>query len=192
MSDGLVFRKDIINDRNQLYVPIEMENNIIRIIHEKIGHLGVNKTVEKLRQNYWFPKLRKKVDKFIRNCVKCIIYSPAGRSNDHSLYSIPKVPVPFHTIHIDHFGPLPSIQSVRKYVLVVVDGFTKHVKIYAVKSVSSKEVCMSLQNYFDNFSRPVRIVTDRGTCFTSKETFFYKVTSNILKHLWLLHRQTDR
>ncbi|KAI8116342.1 Transposon Tf2-11 polyprotein [Lucilia cuprina] len=182
LVDGIVFRKEEGNDRRQMYVPVEMENNIIPIIHEKIGHLGVDKTVEKLRQNYWFPKLRKKVVSYIKNCAKCIIYSPSSCFNEHNLYCIPKEPIPFHTIHVDHFGPLPSIRSVRKHVLVVIDGFTKHVKLYPVKSVSSKEVCMSLQKYFDNFSRQVRIIIDRGTCFTSVE-FSEFLSQNNINHV---------
>lgn len=35
LKDGLVFRRDKMN-RLQLYVPAEMEQNVIRLIHEKI------------------------------------------------------------------------------------------------------------------------------------------------------------
>lgn len=41
---------------------------------------------------------------------------------------IPKIPLPFDTIHIDHFGPITAIKSKRKHVLVVIDSFKKFVK----------------------------------------------------------------
>lgn len=135
--------------------------------------------MEQLRKNYWFPKLRKRVKNFIRNCLKCIIYSPEARSNRHNLFNIPKKPEPFDTLHVDHFGPLPSVRSVRKHVFVVVDSFTKHVKLFAVKTTSTKEVCAALQKYFDYYSRPRRIISDRGSCFTSQMFADFMVRNNI-------------
>lgn len=74
-----------------------------------------------------------------------------------------------NTVQLDHFGPLPAITSKKKHLLVVVDAFTKYVKLYPVNSTSPKEVICSLQKYFEYYSRPVRIISDRGSCFTSNE-----------------------
>lgn len=178
MKDGIIFRK---NPRNQLlmYVPSEMESNLIRHIHEKIGHLGVTKCYEQLKMHYWFPNMMNKVEKFIQNCIRCIMYSAPARTNQRNLYNIPKEPIPFHTLHLDHFGPLPSLQSKRKHILVVVDAFTKFVKLYPVVSTSTKEVCASLNKYFEYYSRPSRIITDRGSAFTSLEFSNYLLERNI-------------
>ena len=63
LNDGLVFR--IGSDEfSQLYVSFDMEQNVIRMIHEKICHLGVEKTCNQIRKNYWFPGIR-----------RCIMYS---------------------------------------------------------------------------------------------------------------------
>lgn len=94
-------------------------------------------------------------------------------------YSITKKPIPFHSVHIDHFGPLPSMISKRKYLLMVIDAFTKYVKLYPVNSTSSKEVNASLDKYFEYYSRPKRIITDRGSCFTSLEFTEYLQEHNI-------------
>lgn len=117
---------------------------------------------------------------YIQNCVKCIMYSPLARTNNRNLHSIPKKPVPFGTLHIDHYGPLPSLASKRKHILVIVDAFTKHVKLYPVNSTSTKEVVLSLQKYFEYFSRPFRIISDRGSCFTSSEFSNFIEKNNII------------
>lgn len=95
---------------------------------------------------------------------------------------IPKVPDPFHTVHIDHFEPLPAVISKRKHILVIIDAFTKMVKLYPVNSTSTMEVNCCLQKYFEYYSRPTRIISDRGTCFTSAEfeNFFLK---NNIEHV---------
>ena len=101
-----------------------MEQNIIRSIHEKLAHLSVSKCVDQLLLHYWFPDMTNKVEKFMRNGLKCILHSASPHSNDRYLHMIPKNPVPFDTIHIDHFGPLPSIVSKRKHIVVIIDAFT--------------------------------------------------------------------
>lgn len=97
------------------------------------------------------------------------MHTPPRRINERQLHSIPKAPVPFDTIHIDHFGPLTHTLNKNKHILVVIDSFTKFVKLYPANTTSSKEVCAALQKYFDYYSRPRRIIADRGTCFTSTE-----------------------
>lgn len=98
------------------------------------------------------------------------------------MYPIEKISVPFDTLHVDHFGPLPSINSKRKHVLVhmvVIDGFTKFVRLYAVNAPGTKVACCALEKYFDYCNRPRRIISDRGTCFRSDE--FAKFVSD--KHI---------
>lgn len=157
-----------------------MEENIIRMVHEKICHLGIEKTYQQIIKNYWFEHVKEKTDQFINNCLRFIMCSPPARINKRNLYNIPKKPIPFDTIHIDHFGPLPAtVKSVRKHLLIVIDGFTKFVKLYPVKSTSTKEVMASLEKYYQNYSRPNRIVSDRATCFRSFEFHEHTLKNNI-------------
>lgn len=175
LSDGIIYKKGRDGDL-KFYVPKSMEVEVIRTIHEKCGHFGITKTIDYLRKNYWFPDMRKFVEQYIRNCIKCIIFSEPTKKNQVALHSIPKSPVPFDTLHIDHFGPLPSVTSKKKHILVVTDAFTKHTKLYPVNATSTKEVNCALEKYFEYYDRPRRIISDRGSCFTSGEfsTFMNK------------------
>lgn len=76
----------------QLYVPYEMEENIIRLTHEKYGHFGVDKCMIQNRKHYWFPGMKEKIEKFIPNCLKCIYYT-GPRQNSRNMYPIEKVSV---------------------------------------------------------------------------------------------------
>ncbi|XP_053968796.1 uncharacterized protein K02A2.6-like [Anastrepha ludens] len=178
LMDGVVYKRNQ-DGKMALYVPHEMESNVIRVIHEKMGHLATEKTHEKLKLYYWFPNMRLKVERFVRNCLKCIMYATPPQNKERTLYPISKTALPFDTIHLDHFGPLPSIRSKRKHILVVVDGFTKFVKLYPCNTTSAKEVINALDKYFSYYSRPRRIVTDRGTCFTSLEFSSFLTKRNV-------------
>lgn len=178
LDDGIVYRKTS-DGALLLYVPSEMENNIIRIVHEKLCHLGSAKVVAEIKRFYWFPNMDKKVRDFICNCLKCIMYSVPRHANYRTLHNIPKKPIPFDTLHIDHFGPLPSIVSKKKHILVVVDAFTKFIKLYPVNTTSTIDLKGCLNKYFECYSRPRRIVSDRGSCFTSLEFSEFLLNNNI-------------
>ena len=179
LCNGLVYRK-LSDTRSALYVPSEMEDNVIRLVHEKACHLSVDKCYDQIRLHYWFPSMHRKIVSFVQNCIRCIMHNPPTRVNQRHLHSIPKEPVPFDTLHIDHLGPLSQILNKNKHILVVIDAFTKFVKLYPVNTTSTKEVCLAMQKYFDYYSRPRRIVSDRGTCFTSSEFASFLSDRNVI------------
>lgn len=52
-------------------------------------------------------------------------------------------------------------------------------KIFPVKTINTNEVIAILKNYFKDYSRPKRIISDRGGCFTSHEFHNFLVNNNI-------------
>lgn len=85
------------------------------------------------------------------------------------MISIPKGDVPFDTIHVDHFGPLAKTQCQYQYILVIIDAYTKCVKLFPCTTTKTKPAIKHLEKYFQNYSKPRRLVSDRRTCFTSSE-----------------------
>lgn len=53
-------------------------------------------------------------------------------------------------------------------MLAVIDALTKFTKLYAVNTGTKETVC-ALRTYFIEYSRPKRIINDRGTGLKSKE-----------------------
>lgn len=167
LQEGLVYRK--VDEKSLFYVPSVLEYNVIRANHDDLGHFGVEKVYNLITKTYWFPSIRKKVEIHIRNCLKCVQFSPNSGKVEGDLHSIPKGKLPFHTIHVDHLGPLSTTSQKYKHIFVVVDGFSKFVKLYPVRSTTSKETINCLISYFNAYSRPIRLISDRGTAFTSAE-----------------------
>lgn len=181
LQNGLVYKTNS-DGLLRFYVPASMESNVIRAGHDDMGHFGVEKVMSQISKAYWFPKMKEKVQSHIRSCLKCIQFSPNSGRVEGELHSIPKGKVPFDTILIDHLGPLESTRNKFRHILLIIDGFTKFVRLFAVKSTTSKETIACLASYFANFSRPIRIISDRGTCFTSAE--FAEFTDRLnIKHV---------
>lgn len=64
---------------------------------------------------------------------------------------------------------------------VLIDNFTRFVRLTSVKSTSSQNVLRSLKELVNDFGLPERIISDRGSCFTSKQFEEY-CTENGIKH----------
>jgi len=89
---------------------------------------------------------------------------------------------PFLTIHVDHFGPLNQTKGRFKHILVIVDAFSKFVSLYPVRTVAAKETYSKLSQYFKHYSKPIKIVSDRGSCFRS-EIFREFCQTHEIKHI---------
>lgn len=156
---------------------------IIRANHDEIGHFAVDKTVERIKSCYWFPKMKKVISKYIKNCINCIYYKNIHGRKEGKLFPIPKFAKPFHTLHIDHLGPFVKTTRKNTYLLVTVDSFTKFVFISPVRNTKSKVVITELDKIFKVFGNPKRLICDAGSSFTSKLFVKYCQDKNIRQHV---------
>lgn len=84
-----------------------------------------------------------------------------------TLHPIDKGTIPLDTYHIDHLGPIPSSRKRYNHLFVVTDAFTKFTWIYPTKSTTAEEAVERLKRQATAFGNPRRIISDRGTAFTS-------------------------
>lgn len=108
-----------------------------------------------------------KVKQYIDNCVKCLSNTIASGKAEGEMEITDIVPIPMHTVHADHFGPLQLTVKKYKYILVIVDAYTKFVWLYPCKSTTTDEVITHLSSLIDLFGCPERLISDRGTSFSS-------------------------
>ncbi|GFV81561.1 hypothetical protein TNCV_52851 [Trichonephila clavipes] len=84
------------------------------------------------------------------------------------LNPISKESIPLSTYHVDFIGPLPSTNKSYQHIFSVVDAFTKFTWLYPVKTVSAESALEKLKQQQKTFGNPIRIISDRGSAFTSK------------------------
>lgn len=95
------------------------------------------------------------------------------------MFVIDKGESPLDTFHVDHLGPLASTKKNYKHIFVVVDGFSKFVWLYTTKSTGTAEVIDHLRKQATVFGNPKRIISDRGTAFTSGDFQEYCKTESV-------------
>lgn len=163
-------------------VPKSFIWSVINHVHLELKHLGWEKTLEKLYELYWFPRMAKNVRKFVENCIVCKACKGKTGPSQVALHPIPKVPKPWHTIHVDISGKLTGKSDRKEYAFVIVDGFTKFVLLYRIKTLTGKDAVQCLTRFTHLFGAPARIIADQGKCFTSTEFRVMCSAHNIQLH----------
>nr|CAI5828350.1 unnamed protein product [Callosobruchus analis] len=164
IKDGRLFKKE---DGKLLWVvPRKARCQIARKYHNELGHPGFEKTYKKMREMFYFPRMRNYMKGFIGACIECLYNKVPGGKPQGKLHSIDKIGKPFHTMHLDHLGPFVKSQRGNSYILVAIDGFTKFTFLKAVKNTKSTVTVKALGDIVNLIGFPNRVITDRGTSFT--------------------------
>lgn len=180
IKNNILYRK--INNSSKWVVPTSCRWLICRLNHDDAGHFGFEKTLHRIRRNYWFKKMTNFVKKYVASCLNCLYMKGATGRKPGFLHPISKSTVPFQTIHVDHLGPFVKSKKKHTHIFVIVDAFSKFVFIEPVKSTSVKHVIRALENLIFLFGPPERIISDRGSAFTSKKMLDFCQKFNI-KHV---------
>lgn len=181
VKNGKVFRV-VEEDKLRWVVPRGSLWQILKANHDDVGHFGIEKTLDRIRALHWFPKMRAFVKKYVSSCLECAHHKMPSGAQQGQLHPIEKIEIPFHTIHADHLGPFNKSKKKNSYILVIIDAFTKFINLTPVKSTKSSETIKVLKSHISYFGTPTRLVTDRGSCFTSNK--FKKFTQSLgIKHI---------
>ena len=75
---------------------------------------------------------------------------------------------PWHTIGIDLMGPFPSTARQKRFLLVIVDYFTRWIEVFPMRATTSIEIAEVLVNQvFTRYGLPRYILSDNGPQFVS-------------------------
>ena len=111
--------------------------------------------------------MHKIVTNYICRCLTCELFKPAKENTRAKLQPI-KSTKSFEIIEIDFIGPLPETTNGNKYILSVVDHFSKYAITYATPKQDTQTVIECLTKLFAEFGVPSKILSDQGRMFVSK------------------------
>ena len=90
-------------------------------------------------------------------------YLPA---DDHGSGYFPPPTRLFQRVHIDHVGPLPKSKFGSKFLLVIVDVWSKFALAIPTKTISSEENLRLFKERWCSIFRALEIlISDQGKCF---------------------------
>ncbi len=153
----------------QLCIPQQLRDDILISYHDSVlgGHQGAERTYQKIRYKYFWPTLYEDVQYYCKSCIAC----QEGKRYIHGKRA-PLHPIPpndtFQKLHMDILE-LPETEQGYRYVLVLVDQFSKWPEAFPMKKIGAKEVAKILYNeILCRYGAFSSLVTDRAKNFMSK------------------------
>ena len=189
--NSFVIESDILYQRREkrkgefkyrVVLPISLRERALHLVHTCpfSGHLGVERTLLKARDNFFWIGMKDSVKEYVNSCHECAcakpykIVCPEGRQ-------WPVVPKKFYRVHMDLVGPLPVGHRGHRYICVIVDAFTRYTFIYAMLDKSAVSVAGAVHCFIMKHVCPRVIISDNG------KEFINEVVKGVMKLMKIEH-----
>ena len=125
----------------QLVVPRMLRKEILHLLHshKTAGHLGIAKTLGKLRQRFYWPGHKADVVRWCTHCKACERVNVSLNPKKAPLQPKP-VFRRMDRIACDIMGPMETSHKGNSYILVVADYFSKFTEAYAIPDMTAQTV----------------------------------------------------
>jgi hypothetical protein len=170
LNAGVDSSRSLSSERTLLVIPTSEIRRILELAHDHAtaAHLGHRKTLSRLISRVYWPHMRRDVINYVRACILCQQYKPSNQKPGGLMKPI-IVSEPWHTVGLDITGPLPKTRRGNRFILVVVDYFTKWVELFPLQSTKAITIAqLFLDEVICRFGFPIRVITDNGVQFISK------------------------
>ena len=174
ICDGVLCRRfkmaDGSNSTAQILVPKALHEEVLANLHEGAlgGHLGVNKTLARMKKHFYWPGHYNDVCDWCLNCGICAQHKTPSPKAKAALKNI-VVGYPMQLVAMDIVGPFPESPGGNTHVLVVADYFTRWMEAFPLPNQEASTVASKLvDEFFFRFSPPEQLPSDQGRNFKSE------------------------
>ncbi len=161
----------------QLVAPGKLKQEILHHLHtlRVAGHLGIKRTIENVRNRFYWPGYKKDVALWCEKCDVCA-QKKSGPPRRKAPLSQEPIGAPMERVAMDIIGPLPMTESGNQYILLVGDYFTKWMEEFALPNHTAQTVAETfVEQIVCRFGAPRELHTDQGADFESN--FMHAVCS---------------
>ena len=131
------------------------------------GHLGISKTLGKLRERFFWTGQSLDVKKWCEACNTCSAKKGPARKPRSPLQQY-NVGYSGERVAVDVLGTLPETTAGNRYLLCVMDYFTKWPEAYAIPNQEAQTVANAIvDGYVSRFGIPHELHSDQGRNFES-------------------------
>jgi transposase InsO family protein len=172
IDDGMLFRRKKQKNGSsilQAIVPFSERRTLLGQYHDErtSAHLGVKKTLAKIKRKYYWPGLQKDVKSYIAGCEKCQRRKPPNKTKKAPMQVVTSGS-PMERIATDILGELPKSNNGNRYILVVSDYFTKWTESFPMANMEAATVArIIVEEVVARFGVPGSIHSDQGVQFES-------------------------
>ena len=169
MLDGVLYRSRLDPDTDckvhQLVLPSSERQRALTGLHDDVGHLGRDRTLQLVRARFFWPRMAEDVKEKVRTCPVCI-----KRKTTH-VHRAPLVNItttqPMELVSIDYLTLEPSKGGIEN-ILVITDHFTRLAHAIPTRNQTAKTTAQALYNFFLIYGFPLQLLADQGRNFESR------------------------
>ena len=173
LEQGVLYRKwystDGLFERWQLILPSGLRQQCLELAHtgRTGGHMGSDRTAKQVQQRAFWTSWSKDTRQFVRACPDCACYLRSKAPRQGFMQAAP-VGEPWERISIDICGEFPTSRSGNRYILTVLDLFSRWAESFPIRNHEASTVARVLsEQVFSRFGIPKQILSDRGAEFES-------------------------
>uniref|UniRef100_A0A673CI67 Gypsy retrotransposon integrase-like protein 1 n=1 Tax=Sphaeramia orbicularis TaxID=375764 RepID=A0A673CI67_9TELE len=166
-NNQLMYRKTATLSLKVVVCPAEVKD-ILRQYHVSAvgGHSGINTTMGKIVQHYWWQAMKADVVEYVSTCPNCQIYKKL-RTQAPKLNCV-TVNKPLELVGMDLMGPHPETARGHKYILMFTDYFTKFMDFFPLSTKSAQGVAEGIKTFVSRWGTPARLLSDQGREFVAE------------------------
>ena len=151
-------------DRNIycMVIPKNLVQEACKIAHDE-GHFGERKSIQRAQRLFYWPSLWTDVKRFVKSCPRCQQFRNQGGLN-RKWKELPVVEEKGERVSIDLMD-LYNGQNGYRYVLSVVDHFSRFLRTYPLRNKMSETIVKILRRDISIFGKPKVLLMDNGLEF---------------------------
>ncbi|CAC5411039.1 unnamed protein product [Mytilus coruscus] len=171
---GVLYRnRKAKSDRNkskpayQLAVPHKMIDMILFMIHDSpLGsHSGIQNTLDRLRDDFYFPRMGKIVTDYVASCHDCQSRKVTNLKTKAKIVPYRTPSEPFQVWQVDLFGPLKTSQNGNQYLFTASDMFSKYLFVLPIRNKDMLTVSNAVFSLVSQFGVCETLISDQGSEF---------------------------
>ena len=159
-----------MNTEEKIIIPKSRITSILQMSHDHMlaGHLGVAKTIARVKRQYYWPSLIKDVTAYVTTCIVCARLKAVG-SSKAPLHPMPPFQRVWEQIAMDVVGPVPESRGGNTCILVLSDYASRFAITIPMENQKAHTVAKHLvESVITKYGAPEKVLTDQGTNFLSK------------------------
>lgn len=180
VASGVVYHQKPDQGVAVMYVPpeaLQLQHKIIAEFHDTLisGHLSAAKTLERLKRFFYWPRMDRDVDMYIKSCHECKRHKRRTVARPANSTPFPISDYPWQIMAMDMKSGLPTTSRGVNAFWVFVDKLTRrgHVVPCSTTITAPELARLFFDHVFKHHGIPEVIISDRDSRFgLSKESFW--------------------
>ena len=150
----------------QLCLPKPYRKEALEGCHDNVGHLGLGRTIDLLRDRFYWPHMMDQTKEYVGSCQR---YQIAKGKQQLAPLQPYHADTPMELVHMEYLTIEHGRTNRDVNILIITDHYSRFAQ--AIKTPNQTAIARAQaawDSFFSKYGFPEKIVTDQGTQFEGK------------------------